>query len=359
MHVGNRYDALLLIAVLAATILSSATAAQEKKVVYYLIPSRIDEFQTESQKAIEVAFSELGYGIKAFDAENRSDLQIMQLQQAIRQKPAAIILNAVDFVSIVPTIARANQEGIPVLAYDRQIRRAPSQPKIAIEFTSVADAYAIGEKAAEEAIKLLTEHAGSIKKVLQISGDPRDDYSLEVQRGFEAKMRSAPEISITSKPAIDWEPRDAEKIVRDELDQKAEFGLVFCHAAHLISPLLSLLKDRPDIIFIGANGAPIGLKQVREGKQHREVEQPLYAQVYGLALGFREIVMRGSTLPIGRCKVLGVEGRIEEGEVGPILKLKGTVIRPEDLQRGAATEQSYWGNFVPPQESAKNIHCES
>ncbi len=341
-------------------ILPQAIATEEKSRVYYLIPSRIDEFQTESQKAIEVVFSELGYDVRAFDAEGQSDRQVAQLEEAIRQRPAAIILNAVDFVSIVPVIAKANQEKIPVLIYDRQIRNAPNQPRITITFTSVANAYEIGGMAALEAIKLLKERKGEdapqvnpsnlpTKRILHIPGDPRDDYSLEVQRGFEAKMRLAPDISITTKPAIDWELRDAEKILRDELNRNAVFDLIFCHASHLIQPLLPLIKQQPNIIIIAGNGAPIGLKNLKEHKQHREIEQPLYAQVYGLALGFQEIVIRKRRLPAGPCKVLGVEGKIDNAEFGPILKLDGSVIRPEDLHAGPQAGHSYWGNFVPPQ----------
>src|SRR5262249_21783101 len=152
--------------------------------------------------------------------------------------------------------------------------------QIKIAFSSVADAYGIGQMAAAEAIALLHEgevatdssasSPGRILHILHIPGDPRDDYSLEVQRGFEAKMRTLKNVAITTKPAIDWEPRDAEKILKDEQQQKNDFDLIFCHASHLIQPLLPLVHN-PRVIFISANGAPNGLKNLKRGKQHREI----------------------------------------------------------------------------------------
>jgi ABC-type sugar transport system substrate-binding protein len=353
-------------ALLTMTMLSQAMAAERSKIIY-LIPSRIDEFQTESQKAIEVVFNDLGYDVQSFDAEDDTARQIAQFDEAIQQQPVAIILNAVDSVSIIPAITKANQKKIPVLVYDRFIARPPRTEPITIAFSSGANAYGIGQMAAVEAKKLLGLHEGdetpstnfaaSPKRILHIPGDPRDDYSLEVQRGFEAGMRLVKDVTITAKPAIDWEPRDAEKILRDELSQKHVFDLIFCHASHLIQPLLPLV-ERSHTFFMSANGAPNGLKNLKQGKQDREIEQPLYAQVYGLALGFQEIVVRKTTLPPGVCNILGVDGQIENTEIGPVLKLSGTVIRPEDLQAGPKTGHSYWGNFVPPQQPTSEIRCD-
>jgi hypothetical protein len=111
------------------------------------------------------------------------------------------------------------------------------------------------------------------------------------------------------------------------------------------------------VIFISANGAPNGLKNLKQGKQHREIEQPLYAQVYGLAMGFQEMVVGKGTLPEGQCNILGVVGNIEKTANGLMLKLDGTVIKPEDLRAGSKSQHPYWGNFVPPQQPTTDIRC--
>ena len=77
--------------------LSGVANAQDKGTVISLIPTLLDEFQTESQSAVETVFPQLGYKVTSLDAQNRADLQLNQFDDAIELKPAAIILNAVDF----------------------------------------------------------------------------------------------------------------------------------------------------------------------------------------------------------------------------------------------------------------------
>jgi ribose transport system substrate-binding protein len=97
-------------------------AAQDKGTIYYMIPTLLDEFQTETQKTIEGVFSGMGYEVVSLDAQNRPDLQLNQLEDVIQLQPDAIIMNAVDFDAIVPGIEKARAAGIPV----RQHSRGPS-----------------------------------------------------------------------------------------------------------------------------------------------------------------------------------------------------------------------------------------
>ena len=42
-------------------------------------------------------------------------------------------------------------------------------------------------------------------KVLQVLGDPGDPYTLDIQKGFEEKMKAFPDVKIISLPAMQWE----------------------------------------------------------------------------------------------------------------------------------------------------------
>ncbi len=122
------------------------------------------------------------------------------MNDVIALKPAAIILAAVDFNALKPSIEAAMAAGIPVVEFDRQITSTPSA------FTSVAGTVEIGYVAAEAGRELLTAKNGSVKgKVLQILGDPGDPYTLDIQKGFEEKMAAFPDVTIISVPAMQWE----------------------------------------------------------------------------------------------------------------------------------------------------------
>jgi ribose transport system substrate-binding protein len=342
MKLARRPMALLLGTALALTLTAGPAAAQDKGTIYYMIPTLLDEFQTESQKAIEKVFGEMGYKVVSLDAQNRADLQLRQLEDVILLGPDAIIMNAVDFDAIVPGIEKARAAGIKVLNFDRQIRSVP------FELTSVAGTVEIGEIAAGEAIRLLTERHGSPKgKVLQILGDPGDSYTLDIQQGFEAVMKEkAPAVEIISKAALQWEATNAGKVFEDQMLVNPDIDLVFCHAAHLTVPIVAIMEAQGrkpgEIMLMASNGAPVGLDNIRQGWQQVEVEQPTYAQVYGLAM-FTPKILRGEALKPGTYDVVGLESELTIEEWGPNLKIPGAAITKENVD-----DKRFWGNLTPP-----------
>ena len=319
-------------------------AAQDQGTIYYMIPTLLDEFQTESQKAIEGVFGELGYEVVSLDAQNRPDLQLNQLEDVIELQPDAIIMNAVDFDSIVPGIEKARAAGIPVMNYDRQIRSTP------FELTSVAGTVEIGQIAAGEAIRLLTERHGEPKgTVLQILGDPGDNYTLDIQQGFEEVMAAqAPEVELITKAAMQWEASNAADIVEDQMLVNPEIDLIFAHAAHLTVPIVSVLeakgKQPGEIMMMASNGAPVGLDNIRSGWQQVEVEQPLYAQIYGLAM-LTPKILAGEELEPGTYDVVGLKSELTMEEWGPNLKIPGAAITPDNVD-----DERFWGNLTPPSD---------
>ena len=75
--------------------------------------------------------------------------------------------------------------------------------------------------------------------MLQILGDPGDNYTLDIQKGFEEVMgEEAPDVEIISKAAMLWEPTNAGKVFEDQLLVNPDIDLVFAHAAHLTVPIV-------------------------------------------------------------------------------------------------------------------------
>jgi ribose transport system substrate-binding protein len=324
-------------------------AAQGKGTIYYMIPTLLDEFQTESQKAIEGVFGDMGYEVVSLDAQNRADLQLNQLEDVIELQPEAIIMNAVDFDAIVPGIEQAREAGIPVLNYDRQIRSTE------FALTSVAGTVEIGQIAAGEAIRLLTERHGEPKGlVLQILGDPGDNYTLDIQQGFEEVMAAeAPNVEIVTNAAMQWEAENAGTILEDQLLVNPNIDLIFAHAAHLTVPLVAILeaegKQPGDIMMMASNGAPVGLDNIRSGWQQVEVEQPLYAQVYGLAM-FTPMILEGKTPEPGTYDVVGLKSELTIEEWGPNLKIPGAAITAENVD-----DTRFWGNLTAPEQPVQVV----
>ncbi len=333
----------LLLASIAATAMAVATPslAASKGTIYYMVPTLLDEFQTESVSAIEKFLKDVGYDVVTLNADNKTDLQQSQMNDTILLKPAAIVLAAVDFNALQPSIEKARAAGIPVMEFDRQITATPS------DFTSVAGTIEIGQVAAGEIQRLLKEKNGDVKgKILQVLGDPADPYSLDIQKGFEDKMKEFAGVKIISLPAMAWEASNAGTIVSDQIVANPDIDLIFLHAAHLSVAAVAALeakgKKPGDVMMISSNGAPVGLDLIRKGWLNVEVEQPLYAQAAAIAM-FADKVVNKQEIKPGIYKVLGLDSTVTIEKWGPNIKIPGAAITKANVD-----EPRFWGNLKAP-----------
>lgn len=330
-------------AMAATAMLAFPAHAQDKGTIYYLVPTLLDEFQTESVSAIETFLGQVGYSTVTLNADNHTDVQQSQMNDTVLLDPAAIVIAPVDFNALAPSIENARAAGVPVMIFDRQITSTE------VDFTSVAGTIEIGVVAAGEIERLLEERNGSVSgKVLQVLGDPGDPYTLDIQAGFEGVMEAFPEVEIISLPAMQWEASNAGSIVSDQLLANPDIDLIFVHAAHLsvaaVASLESAGKQPGDILLVSSNGAPVGLDLIRQGWQHVEVEQPLYAQAAAIAM-FADLVVNGEEIREGAYDVLGLESVLTIEEWGPNLKIPGAAITAENVD-----DPKFWGNLQAPSD---------
>lgn len=320
---------------------SAPANAQDRGTIVYLVPTLLDEFQTVSQEAVEFVFGELGFDVVSLDAQNRADLQLNQFEDALALEPTAIILAAVDFAAVTPGVDAAKAANVPVIVFDRQVRSTD------FALTSVSGNVDIGRISGREIVRLLEEKNGSASgKVLQILGDPGDNYTLDIQIGFEEVIADHPDIEVITDAALNWEASNAADLAENELLANPDIDLIFSHAAHLSDAVRSVLESSGrspgDIMMVSSNGAPVGLEMIREGWLQVEVEQPLFAQVWGMAK-FINLIEAGAPIEAGNYDVLGLDGTLTIESWGPNLALPGAAITADNVD-----ESKFWGNLVTP-----------
>lgn len=321
---------------------SMPASAQDRGTIVYLVPTLLDEFQATAQEAIEFVFSEVGFKVVSLDAQNRADLQLNQFEDSLALKPAAIILAAVDFDAVTPGVEAAKAAGVPIIVFDRQVRSTD------FALTSVSGNVDIGRISGREIKRLLEERSGSPRgKVLQILGDPGDNYTLDIQIGFEEVMKDYPNIELITDAAINWEASNAADIAENEVLANPDIDLIFSHAAHLSDAVRAVLeaagKKPGDIMLVSSNGAPVGLQMIREGWLQAEIEQPLFAQVWGM-VKFINKVVAGTSIEPGTYDVLGLAGVLTQEDWGPNLALPGAAITAKNVD-----ESRFWGNLKTPE----------
>jgi ribose transport system substrate-binding protein len=335
-----RTKLLCLICALSLVSFASLAGAAEKGTVFYLSPNQFDEFQTTASKLIAKHVTEAGYACKELVAGNEDvALQLNQLDDAITQKPKAIIIAACDGTAVVDGVEKSRAAGIPVIAFDRVI----SETKV--DFHSVAGCYRMGVLAAGEIARLLKEKHGEVKgTILDIMGDPGDSYTVLIEEGFQDTMKKHPNVSIATKIADGWDATNAANVADDYLVAKPDTDLIFSHAEHLAAAITSVLETKRikkgDIIMVSTAGMPMGLDLVRDGWLQATVEQPLSAQAEGVAMFLADVIAK-KEIKTGEYTVGGFKSELVEQKYGPELRIPGSVITKANVD-----DPRFWGNQV-------------
>ena len=262
--------------------------AQSKGKIYYLVPTLLDEFQTGiGQRAGKVPEA-VGYEMKTLNADNKTDAAAKPDERRHQAEARGDHSGRGRFQraqAVDREGARRRHSGHD---FDRQITSTPS------DFTSVAGTVEIGYVAAGEIQRLLKEKNG-VGEGQDPAGArrPGDPYTLDIQKGFEEKMKAFPDVQIISLPghavgsrAMPAPSSPTSCVANPDID------LIFVHAAHLAVAAVASLeakgKKPGDVMLMSSNGAPVGLDLIRKGWEHVEVEQPLYAQAAAVAMFCRQ-----------------------------------------------------------------------
>ena len=315
----------------------------EKEVIYYMAPLVWDEFQAGSKLMVERFGMEQGYEIKSLNAQNNATNQINQMDDIIPLQPVAIILNAVDSSTIVGSVEKARDEGIPVLVYDRFITETT------IDFHSVVGTIKMGEISAYECVRILEEKHGTAKGVvLEIMGDVGDMYTVLIDQGFRNVIGTYPNIKTIIKDTPQWEPTVAARVADDQLTARDDIDIIIIHSDARGTAIVPVLEShgysKGDVILMGTDGSPTALDLIRDGWMQLTIAVPMVQQAWAL-FEFMEEVIEGKEIKPGSYDIKGIQSELINEEWGPTLYLPGEILTKENVDN-----PDLWGNLEVPEE---------
>jgi ABC-type sugar transport system substrate-binding protein len=326
--------ALILLAV-GLIFTASKNNDNHEKTIYYLATDMFNGFNISSAKNVEKFGKKLGYQVKILDAKNSSDIQNRQFETAMTTNPAAIMIKAVDNNSIIETAKRAALMGVAVIAYDNTIFCKD------VSIASVLDTINVGEMAAKESVRLLTEKYGEPKgEILQVMGNLGDMYSVNIAKGFNATIKKNPEIRLITKNSPKWKGQS--RLVEKELLKNKNIKLIFVHADSVIPSIIPILEAQGykpgDVLIVGTDGDPAALQKIREGWIQSTIGVPLIQQVWGM-YEFLPQILEHKKLEAGTYELKGIQASLKIETWGPTLYLPGEIITRENVDNS-----KLWGN---------------
>jgi D-xylose transport system substrate-binding protein len=185
-----------------------------KGTIAFLMPDLASTRYEEQDKPLfEAAVKEkCGYDVFYANADSDAADQQEQVNSALAQGVAAIVLDPVDTAAAASMVNTSRADGVPLIAYDRPIPDNPADYYVSF------DNEAIGASIAQSLVDHLTE-TGVQGGILQVNGSPTDAAAGLIRDGVSSVVDDSPFPVLAEFDTPGWQPPDAQNWVSGQITQ--------------------------------------------------------------------------------------------------------------------------------------------
>jgi D-xylose transport system substrate-binding protein len=160
------------------------------------------------------------------NANQSTSEQQSQGEAAITQGANVLVLDAVDATAVGSVVAKANEEEIPVVSYDRLILGSP------IDYYVSFDNEHVGELQAEALSRKLKEEGSPKGPIVMINGSPTDPNAGQFKAGAQ-KILEKEGIEVAKEyDTPDWSPDQAQNEMEQAVTALGKNGFAAVYAAN-------------------------------------------------------------------------------------------------------------------------------
>jgi D-xylose transport system substrate-binding protein len=193
------------VALLMGVVLSASSAAAQAK--GKVIGVSWSNFQEERYKideaAMKAAIAQAGDTYISADAQSSAQKQLTDIESLIAQRASVLIVLAQDSSAVAPAVAKAVDEGIPVIGYDRLIENPDA-------FYITFDNKEVGRMQARGVMAVKPQ--GNYAFIKGASSDPNADFLFAGQMDVLKDAIAAGKIKNVGEAYTDgWLPANAQK----------------------------------------------------------------------------------------------------------------------------------------------------
>ena len=230
-----------------------------------------DGFCAQIKDAFAAKAKADGIEVEFLDAKNDGNMQIDQLNEAIGSGAGAIILLAADGSSIVKTIEKANDAGIPIITVNRSVAGG-----------KVLRAYSDDVEAGRMQGEYMASHLPPNAKIVYLQGDETQSSAVGRWEGFKAAcLDKRPDIRLLSFVDAGWSKAEALKTMMLWMNMFPEINGVVAGNDEMALGAVAALKgaNRLEGCLVSAvDATPAGLAAVEAGEMAQTVKQDAKAQ---------------------------------------------------------------------------------
>lgn len=204
------------------------------------------------------------------NAKQDASVQQQQMNSMITKDMDVIILDAVDAKSIAGSVTKADDAGIPVVAYDR-LAEGPISA-----YTSF-DNVQVGKVQGEALLEALGDRADQ-GKIVMMNGSPTDPNAGMFKKGAKSALDGKVEVG-KSYDTTDWEPAEANKNMNGAIASLGKENIVGVYSANdsMAGGIITALKQAgfdPLPPVTGQDAELAGVQRIVAGEQYMTVYKP-------------------------------------------------------------------------------------
>jgi ABC-type sugar transport system substrate-binding protein len=334
---------------------AAATPAEDRQIAFF-VPWTEDVWYVVAADAATAEADRLGIKLQVYDAGNKLETQIQQFDAAIASNPEAILLSSVDAAAMVPSVNKAHDAGITVIAYDRPIYATAK-----LDGLVVLDTKNMGEMSAKAAVDALVAKYGEAKgKVIRVYGDLADTWVTGISSGWDPFMAQYPSVTVLQASSGQWAQDQAAANTQQLLVANPDVDAIILDSDWLAPGILTDLKtggygkvgEDKHVYFLGNGGMAEALQAIRDGWMDATVYNPV-PDFAAAAVKFGHMLATGQPVPAqwieeGRlwspAQVANAVPTADTPYAGPVLNMTNFIVDPSNVD-----DASLWGNIVASQ----------
>jgi len=247
-----------------------------------LLPEdQIARYENFDKPLIEEKIKELCPDCKVtyVNAKQDASVQQQQMNSMITKKVDAIILDAVDSKSIAGSVKKADEAGIPVVAYDR-LAEGPISA-----YTSF-DNEEVGRVQGRALLEVLGDKADD-GQIVMMHGSPTDPNAAMFKKGAKSVLDGKVKVG-KSYDTTNWEPGEANKNMNGAIASLGKKNIVGVYSANdgLAGGIITALKGAgvsPLPPVTGQDAELAGIQRIVAGEQHMTVYKPFKPEAHAAA----------------------------------------------------------------------------
>jgi D-xylose transport system substrate-binding protein len=224
----------------------------------------------------------LGCDVKVESANSDDNQQIKDVQSLLTDGVKVLVIVPHDGLAMARAVNMAHQAGVPVIAYDRLIKKCDLDMYIAF------DAVQVGVSQAT----FLVQHLPTPGKgnIVIIYGAPTDNNAHLLGQGFDEvldPLEKRGDIKVVFKDwAEDWKPENAKKIAQAAITNGQHFDAILASNDGTAGGAIQALTEAGlagKVLVTGQDAELAACQRIASGTQTMTIYKPLHLEAQGAA----------------------------------------------------------------------------